>query len=282
MELEYEDLRDGAWRLRVLRGRWNERLRGEVAGALSAAGAVGRHPATVRLRLAEVGDCFLKIFGRESALKSVFRVSKALRALDQGAALAQKGLNAPVAVAAGEERRFGAVRRAFLLTRAVPGETLPAFLLRRHGEPADRAWILEKRKLIRELAAEVRKLHDLGFVHGDLVAANVMIARADGVWRFYFIDNDRTRRYPRRLPQSLWKRNLVQLNRLVLPGISLQDRLRFFRAYVGREALGGGDLRLLRWLEAKTRKRRRDCDHVSPEGSFRTLMKWSGRVAGGS
>jgi len=91
---------------------------------------------------------------------------------------------------------------------------------------------------------------------------------------FCFMDNDRTRRYPIWLPHRLWRRNLVQLNRLPLAGISLQDRLRFFHAYTGRNKLARRDRKLVHWLEQKTRQRRRECDAVDASGSFRRLMRW--------
>jgi hypothetical protein len=125
----------------------------------------------------------------------------------------------------------------------------------------------------------IRNFHDLGFVHGDLVPSNLFVLnRPDGRWQVCFMDNDRTRRYPRWLPQSLWKRNLVQLNRFPLPGISLQDRLRFFLGYTGRRIDGARERALLRWLEQRTRKRRRECDQAGTTGSFRMLMRWTPEV----
>ena len=87
------------------------------------------------------------------------------------------------------------------------------------------------------------------------------------------MDNDRTRRYPKWLPQSLWKRNLVQLNRLPLSSISLQDRIRFFQEYSGAERAADLNRPLLKWLEQKTRERRRECDSVDATISFRQLMR---------
>jgi hypothetical protein len=88
------------------------------------------------------------------------------------------------------------------------------------------------------------------------------------------MDNDRTRRYPKWLPQFLWKRNLVQLNRLPLSSISLQDRIRFFREYSATESSAELDRPLLQWLEKRTRQRRKECDSIDPTVSFRRLMSW--------
>jgi hypothetical protein len=93
--------------------------------------------------------------------------------------------------------------------------------------------------------------------------------------QFVFMDNDRTRRYPKWLRQSLWKRNLVQLNRLPLSSISLQDRIRFFQEYSARAPAAALNRPLLQWLEQKTRERRRQCDSVDATISFRQLMRSS-------
>jgi hypothetical protein len=88
------------------------------------------------------------------------------------------------------------------------------------------------------------------------------------------MDNDRTRRYLPPTARPLCRRNLVQLNRLPLPGISLQDRMRFFHGYVNLSRLGRRERRLLAWLERRTRRRRYECDGVDVSGSFRRLMCW--------
>ena len=108
------------------------------------------------------------------------------------------------------------------------------------------------------------------------MASNILVSQAarEDI-EFYFMDNDRTRRFPTWLPQSLWKRNLVQLNRLPLPGISLQDRIRFLQAYLDTGKFSLADRKLAQWLELKTRQRRKECDGADPSGNFRKLMRWS-------
>jgi hypothetical protein len=104
-------------------------------------------------------------------------------------------------------------------------------------------------------------------------------AEADGGMIFFFMDNDRTRRYPAWLPHRLWRRNLVQLNRVVLPGISLQDRMRFLRIYLGGGPWRDRERRLIRWLEKRTRRRRKECERIEAKVSFRELMRWNGPFA---
>jgi hypothetical protein len=212
-------------------------------------------------------------------LKNVFRESKALRSMCQAAALARANFNVPTTVASGEKRRHRLLRKAFLLTLEVNGQPLPSFLGDQLRE-ARTISIPEKRVDLAQLAAEVRRLHGLGFVHGDLVPTNILVSRAFGKQsRFFFMDNDRTRRYPRWLPQTFWRRNLVQLNRMPLPGITLQDRLRFLKHYLGSQEWAGQKRRWLAWLERKTRQRRKECDAVDSSGSFRRLMRWNDRLS---
>ena len=281
----YRELIDGEWRLKVLPDVWSGELWQEVLSVIGRQ-APDRHPQTVRLERRvrdKSAPLFLKVFHPPSgidAAKDFCRSSKAFRFLRQSVALAAAGFLVPTTVAAGEERTMRRLKRAFVLTAAVPGEPAPLFLRHCCVEGALALPLAEKRFGLEILGRELRRLHDAGFVLGDSVPSNIMIAREAGVGiRFYWMDHDRTRRYPRWLAQSLWKRNLVQLNRFPLPGITLQDRMRFFRAYSGRRQGSAKERRLLDWLERKTRQRRKECDGVGPGGSFRRLMSWKREMA---
>ena len=281
---KYQFCREGGWSLWSLSERWSQGLWSEISRLLSNQ-APADHPQTKRCRYpaGENGaEFYLKIYHRShhlGILKDFFRDSKAFRALKQGEALSRRGFHVPFAVAAGEERNLRGLKRAFLLTLGIKALTLPLFLREHCSFPLDLAALRRKRKHLKQLALEIRRLHQYGFVHGDLVPANILV-QADGSGvEFFYMDNDRTRRYPVWLPHHLWKRNLVQLNRFVLPGISLQDRMRFLRFYLGERSWGRRDRRLIRWLEEKTRKRRQECDQIQAQVSFRELMRWNGPFA---
>jgi hypothetical protein len=273
----YTRARQGRWRLWFRGDLWNEEIWHAVR-QLVMNEAPDPHPRTLEIRIAGTQRVFLKIFFSASfagALKDCFRRSKAVRALLIAESLAAKRFNAPLAVGAGEERYAGVLRRSFLVSLPVEGCSLPDFLSARTADSQAALALPRKRALLGELAREIRRFHDEGFVHGDLVPANIFAALdTQGRARFCFMDNDRTRRYPAWLRHRLWRRNLVQLNRFPLAGISLQDRMRFFHGYVKLRKLGPKERKLLRWLEAKTRQRRRDCDAVDASGSFRRLMRW--------
>jgi serine/threonine protein kinase len=280
---DYSRYKERGWSLWIHRAKWRAEL-WQVLLVLIEKQPYSKHPQTLQLEapFGTGGDVlFLKIFHGSSGmnrLKDIFRDSKALRSMRQGAALARLNFDAPITLAAGEKREHRLLRKAFVLTLGLKGQPLPVFL-RQHSLGIESVSLLEKRNGLKQLALEVRRLHQLGFVHGDLVPTNIFVSRtADKGMRLFFMDNDRTRRYPKWFPQVFWRRNLVQLNRIPLPGITLQDRVRFLSYYLGSKEWGRPERRLLAWLERKTRQRRRECDSVDANGSFRQLMRWNGEL----
>ena len=276
---------EGSWRLLVLPKTWSGALWREVLSRLERE-RPSRRPVTKRFRFpaGETGrEYFLKLYYPSSSFtgwfKDLLRDSNAVRALKQGEALAGQGLHVAPAVAAGEERSRGALKRAFLLTADVDAQPLAALLREQFTPPLDRPTLARKRKWLSELALEIRRLHKLGFVHGDLVPSNILARPELEEVVFFYMDNDRTRRYPAWFPQRLWRRNLVQLNRFVLPGMSLQDRMRFLRRYLGEKPFGQSERRLIHWLERKTRRRRKEYEQIEAQVSFRELMRWNGPFA---
>jgi hypothetical protein len=276
--------RDGGWRLLVVAEAWSDELWTAVRSDLENS-EPARHPLTRRLRFPSGGGrgYFLKLYfpseGFTGRLKDLLRDSKALRALKQGEALGRNGFYAPPAIAAGEERSCGLLRRAFLVTAEIEVQPIAALLREQFAPPLDRMRLAKKRAWLRKLALETQRLHELGFVHGDLVPSNIFARTEREEVTFFYMDNDRTRRYPAWAPRRLWRRNLVQLNHFVLPGISLQDRMRFLRGYLGERPWTKGERRLIRWLESKTRQRRKECEQIETQLSFRELMRWNGPFA---
>lgn len=262
--------------------QWSRELWQEVLRQLADGAWRDTHPETKRFRYPrgeEGQEYYLKIYHRShpfGTIKDLFRQSKSFRALNQGLALAGHGFHVPLAVAAGEERDCRLLKRAFLLTVRLDGCPLPLYLREHHAVPLSLPALREKRESLRKLALEIGRLHRMGFVHGDLVPSNILIRTEERGVSFFYMDNDRTRRYPVWLPQRLWMRNLVQLNRFVLPGVSLQDRMRFLKSYLGNKTWGRKERRLVRQMEKRTRKRRLECDRIAAPVSFRELMRWNG------
>jgi len=277
---DYREVEAGEWRIFALNPPWDAKLQTEVL-ALVRAQAVARHPQTIEVSHEidrEERHFFLKVFHRTAllaAVKDQLRRSRAFGSWRQGLALVAAGFKAPLAIAIGMDSGWRVARREFVLTAQIAGAPLTAYLRRDGTAP-----LPSKREHIRSLARLIRRFHDAGFVHGDLVPTNIFVLEhGKANLEFCFMDNDRTRRYPSWLSQSLWKRNLIQLNRMPLPGISLQDRMNFLHAYLNVERLSGADRRFARWLEARTRQRRQECDGADPTVSFRRLMRWAPEIA---
>lgn len=277
----YQLRSDGDWRLMVLPEAWSGGLRAKVLTLVNQQ-PPSRHPQTFAVNWPTAGshhEYYLKVFNSRAvsgAVKDLFRSSAPFRFWRQGLALSAAGFNVPRTLAAGEVRSLRFVARGFVLTAKVDGQPLPTFLTHAVNRNDRQGFMAAKRKSVTQMAELVRQFHRLGFVHGDLVATNLlMTGDLERGISIYFMDNDRTRRYPRWLPHTLWKRNLIQLNRMPLPGVTLQDRVRFLCAYLGRNELSPADRRFARWLESQTRKRRHECDGVDPTVSFRKLLQWN-------
>ena len=275
---DYRSYVANGWRLRALPDRWTNALQEQVLLVVGEQ-VVARHPQTVPLSSETDGvtkEVFVKIFHRRhvSALvKDRLRRSPAQSFWRQGIALNKAGFNVPLTIAVGCAGGWRIAKQEFVVTEKIAGVPAPVWL--RYNQGADAANPLRKWQTLSRLARLIRRFHQLGFVHGDLLASNIFVSgqNSDNV-KFYFMDNDRTRRYPSWLVQSLWKRNLIQLNRMPLPGISLQDRMRFLHAYLDEETLSARSRQLARWLENKTRIRRMEVDGADPNMNFRKLMQW--------
>ncbi len=225
--------------------------------AVRAGGRRSRHARTARVEAVD-GALFVKTYDPPGAWR-------AARAFRMGAAMTRAGFATPAVVAMGRQGGAG-----LLVTRDTGGEDLLAALARRRGQPA------AKRALLRRLGGEVGRLHGAGFVHGDLVPPNVHLAGE----RLVFLDNDRTRR-SRLLVLVSARRNLVQLGRFVVPGVTLADRARVLAAYAAARGLSRrARRRLAWWVVRKTVARRCAIDGIAPEraarAGYRTLMRSGG------
>jgi tRNA A-37 threonylcarbamoyl transferase component Bud32 len=233
------------------------------------------------------GDVYVKVYRRYrrwTALKDWFRPTKAANVLRVSRRLTDLGFLVPRVLAIGEERRGGGGGRSWCATAALGGEPI-ADRLAALGSTRDATTLRAKRGLLASLGREVARLHRAGVVPGDLVPANVWIALADADLRIAFLDHDRTRIGGGPASWRRARRNLVQLNRVVVPGMSATDRLRVYRAYgqaIGWTAAAGR--RHLPWIVAKTLARRRaerDGAAIPPGADLRSVMRADGPYAGG-
>jgi tRNA A-37 threonylcarbamoyl transferase component Bud32 len=155
-------------------------------------------------------------------VKHLVRVSRARRAIRGALLLARIGLKTPEIIGSGT---LGP--RCFLATaEATEARSLYEYV----GTSCPSSTLSLRRRMLRRLGDEIGRMHQAGIVHGDLRPGNILVRRTGQDWEFFFIDNERTKRWPC-MPWRLRRKNLVQLN--MLPrGITRTDRLRFFQAYL--------------------------------------------------
>ncbi|MEM8494635.1 MAG: lipopolysaccharide kinase InaA family protein [Planctomycetota bacterium] len=246
----------GAWKP----GRWESGIEGVVlvlSGHRSAEPLNQRsNSVTFRVPTEQFGDAdaqrdsFYVKHTRETLLRGVLRLEwpQAWRVARLEALMLRAGLAVPkVWLAASRVGREG-VEHVVVL-EGVPGRSL-LDVRQQAGRGADYD------RAIREAALAAAKLHGAGFVHGDMVPGNLMLAKGGpgDKQRIVFIDNDRTRRVygPWRWRARL--RNTAQLTyRLRLLG-RWADARTFLRVYA--EACGLPPSQI-RWIRGASIRRSR-------------------------
>jgi len=186
-----------------------------------------RHSIVWKVKADDDREYFIKRYcpeGFYDRLKDSIRGSRAICAWKAGIMLERAGFKVPVVVSLGEKRRIGLVTDAFLITLPIKGVSLLDLLI-----PVTSFKI--KRDIIRQVGKEIGRLHKQAIIHGDLIPGNIFACEASGRYSLCFLDNERTRKVST-LPMTERIKNLVQLNRVIVPRITAADRVRFFDAYL--------------------------------------------------
>jgi len=189
-------------------------------------------------------------------VKHLLRRSPAKRAYNASLMLHKNGFDTPAVMGLFERRVGPFFTDNLLLTEEVINATSMPQLLTDMGRSSDNSERAAKRALIRAFARTVGQMHAKGIFHGDLRLGNVLVVKEQQQWRFYFIDNERTKKF-HHLPARLRLKNLVQIN-MFPHGISNTDRMRFFNLYL--EANPGIQTHSSEWakrITAKTNRRLR-------------------------
>lgn len=158
-------------------------------------------------------------------IKGVLRGTRCNRARSQSNLLTKLGFHSPAVLCWGQ---YG--KREFMITQGVRGQALAKYIHQHWQRPLSHEQLLQQRRLIRELGQEIGRLHRIGIVHGDLRLNNILLDSTKEKSHFYFIDNERNRKY-RRVPLHWIKKNLIQANMVIPHVVTFTDRMRFFRAY---------------------------------------------------
>lgn len=155
------------------------------------------------------------------------------------------GIRTAEPVVAGADRKHDC--KSILATRELAGyQELHKFIPRKFAAPlTQEAWEF-KQRLIARLAATARRMHEARLFHLDFYLCHFFIredAREPDGFDLVLIDLLRLTRSRR----SRWQvKDLAQfLFSSDLPGIAPEDRMQFFKLYVGADRLSGADRRLL-------------------------------------
>lgn len=185
------------------------------------------------------------------------RASKARREWESYAAFAECGVRCAERIAAGEERdALGRLRRAFIITRAVPGaKTLMEFLEQEcanRRSPGSRSL---RKLLLVQLAEMTRRIHEQGFFHNDLYWRNILVTRAaDGAPDLWWIDCPRGR-HARFHREHRRVKDLACLDRMAWRHCTRGERLDFVRVYLEKRRADAEVRHLARSVDTYRRRR---------------------------
>ena len=195
------------------------------------------HKFTVNFNGVERGVYFKQYLSKSvwKFVKRLVRASRAKRAFEATKMLAENGFDVPAIIAMGECNSVFSDRLDFLATLEVE-KTKPIYqTISESRQSLSQQQLRHRRGLIRAFGQTIGRMHASGIFHGDLRLGNVLARQEETGWRFFFLDNERTRKFSR-LPCRLRVKNLVQVN-MAPPGLFTNtDRMRFFKEYCTENA----------------------------------------------
>ena len=214
--------------------------------------------ATLRFRDGSVEQVFFKqyIFP-VPAWAFIGRRSKARREYENYAAFSRMDIPCPQALACGELRDgLGRLRRAFILTRAVPdAPTLIEFVQTHCPSRATLASRRLRLDIITRFAPMVGRMHGRNFFHNDLVWRNILVTcPPQGTPGLWWIDCPRGR-FVWMKRRRLQLKDLAALDKQASRNCSRAERLAFVKAYLGKTRLDAEAKRLARAVLAYKHQR---------------------------
>jgi tRNA A-37 threonylcarbamoyl transferase component Bud32 len=158
-------------------------------------------------------------------IKDFMRANRAERAFQAAEMLGENGFDVPAVIAIGKYKGSLFHTKSFLVTEEIEKAKQIYQII-----SDSKLGIQDKRELIRAFGQTIGKMHAKGIFHGDLRLGNILAKQDKDRWRFFFLDNERTRKFYH-LPAQLRLKNLVQINMFQPATISNTDRVRFFKEY---------------------------------------------------
>jgi len=163
-------------------------------------------------------------------VKHLLRPSRAKRAFDAGIMLQKHGVQTPEIVAFLQKKDGLLATENLLITREMKDATVISEVLESNQTSQGPISLKDRRVMIAGFGQTLGQMHSAGICHGDLRWGNIFAARQGSDWKFYLIDNERTRNYPL-LPFWLRQKNLVQLN-MTTGNLTSTERMRFWKSYI--------------------------------------------------
>jgi hypothetical protein len=165
------------------------------------------------------------------SLKCLFsHGSPARRSFKAEIMLAENGFDAAEVIAFGESGDGFLQTKNFLATFGIENAKSARLHILGTREILTPEQLLNWRRFIRDFGRTIGRMHARGIFHGDLRLGNILVRQDNNLWRFFFLDNERTQKFSR-LPLMYRVKNLVQLNMGPYGIASSTDRMRFFTAY---------------------------------------------------
>ncbi len=182
--------------------------------------------------------------------------SEARKEYDAISALTVAKVPCPGAVAYGERNSAKKVE-SFLVTEALDGYTQLEKMVHDFTPPLSLAMVKRKRALVLEVASLAAGLHEAGFNHKDLYLTHIL-AKFEGSgekgYSLKLIDLQRVEH--RTTGQRRWLvKDIAALNYSSPVGIITRtDRLRFYKAYIGKTRLDKDDRAFIKSVIQKTER----------------------------
>jgi len=230
--------------------------------------------------IVSVDDADREVYVKQYPHKSILHFLKCLffygsparQAFNAELMLEENGFDVADMVAMGECHAGFIKTKSFLATLGIEN----AKSVRKHILETREIQLADWRKFIRDFGQTIGRMHARGIFHGDLRLGNILARRDDNLWRFFFIDNERTRKFGK-LPFTYRLKNLVQLNMGPYGIMSGTDRMRFFTAYLSENRMSKKTAKIL--LRATLRKTARRLDketriRVAMKGSLQTNYRY--------
>jgi heptosyltransferase-2 len=220
---------------------------------------LARHRSRIEFKIeSPATTVFLKRYNRppisaqlKNWLSAKKRISCGFAEVDAAQNLSAMGINTPRMVAWGQQ--WGAIleKRSFVIIEEILGISLERSLPDFFNGAETPEKLMMRRRFIGQLAAFIRKFHDTGYRHRDLYLCHIFRTLDD---KFYLIDLARAFK-PTLLCALFLIKDIAQLH-YSAPAkyFSRTDRLRFLRAYLGRDKLDGRDRTFARRINNKAKR----------------------------